>query len=404
MAELAILAGLAAAGYTFSRSDSTQAPTVLLPEVSRHSPYPPPSGAAYGSIASETNAPPPPNDDSIAAIMQEIAQGNGSRLEMAIDPTNQPIAGDRRFFFTSSKSQAYRPEVTQRKMELFTGANKITSSATGVWQPKRESGARFAPASGQAAVTSGGHGTMGVGYNRAEYERFLTQKQNNVVPTPQMQVGPGMGIPISQPAGNGYHYSLSRILPRNINQHRLNRDLKGRIGGGKSRVTNRSTMPNLVKSRPVKFWTLDRVPLAPGRATATAHTKRSKEPRFVCFGTKRDPEPTGYMGVATHALTKEGPLPAQQVRATRPESRCDDVWPLPSLNVTMHASTKPHGAYAKESFDCSRFINQQREQTFQKEGQGFIGGVTQHGTLPTTSYAMAPTKRSIKPSFGCKNT
>lgn len=398
--ELALIGALAAAGWALSTPATTS--KVKLPQESRFAPLPPPSGAS-GSIGSEVGAPPPPDDLTIAQIQQELAQGNASRYEAALDPSNQPIAGDRRFMFTSARGQNLRPETLQFKQELFTGALNAKTSETGTWRPKRESKPFFSVNTGFAPVTSDGKGTRGVTYNRREYEKYLTNKQHNVVPTPQVRVGPGIGIPIDQAAGNGFNYGLNRILPRNINEYRLNRDMHQRpAAGGTSVVPVRTSAPAMVKYRPVKFWTLDRRPLAPGRATVTAHDRRPEEPRAGCFGTKRDAEERDYLGIATHALTKEGPVPAHAVRATRPEARCDDPWPLPAINPTMHASTQPRGAYAKNSYDCNRFIRQQREQTVQKEGSGFVGGTTQRGTLPTTSYVLAPTKRALVPSFGCE--
>lgn len=403
--ELAILGALAAAGYVLSPSQdaSRRRGAVLLPKASAFSPFPPPSGASSkGSIAAEVGASAPPDDLTIQQLQQALAQDTGNRLALALDPSNQAIAGDRRFFMTSQKTQNYRPEIVQQKMELFTGAVNEKTSAYGTWRPKREITPMFSPDVGYAPVTSDGKGVQNVSYNREEYERFVSGKQNNVTPTQQVQVGRGIGIPLEQTAGNGFHYDMNRILPRNVGEHKLNRDMKPRVGGGYSRVSQRTAAMPVVKVGPVKFWTLDRYPLGPGRAAVTAHARRPREPRAVCFGTKRDAEERDYLGIATHALTKEGPVPAHAVRATRPESRCDDVWPLPSLNVTMRASTHPRGTYAKNVYDCSRMVNQNREKTVQKEGQGNVGGVTQKGTVPTTSFAMAPTKRALVPSFGCK--
>lgn len=398
MAELAIVAGLAVAGYSLARAE----PKVKVPKKSEFSPYPPPSGASRGSIAAEVGAPPPPDDHTIAAVQQRLALGNATRMEAALDPMNQAVAGDRRFFISSQRKQNNRSEQVQQKMELFTGALNADTSTYGTWRPKREVAGRFPVSTGYRPVTSSGKGVGGVTYNRADYERFLTNKQHNVLPTAQIRVGPGIGIPLDQPAGNGFHYDMNRILPKNVNAYRLNRDMPNRpAAGGASRVVNRPTVQPFTKFRPVKFWTLDRRPLAPGQAAVTGHRRRSKEPRAVCFGTKRDPEPRGYLGIATHALTKQGPVPAHKVRATRPETRCDDPMPLPPLNVTYRATTQPRGAYAKNSYDCNRFLRQQREQTVQREGQGNVGGVTQRGP-PNASYTLQLTKRALVPSFGCK--
>ena len=401
MAELALLAAMAAAGFALSRG-TTEATAARMPTASHFEAMPRPSGATLGSIALEVGARPPPDEGIAAMARQELAQNANTRLEAVLDNTNAPIAGDRRFVFTSAKSQAYRPEVTQRKMELFTGAMDAQTSATGQWKHKRETMPLFRPSAGYAPVTSSGVGIKGVSYDRSEYERFVSGKQNNVLPAPQVTVGPGIGIPLEQAAGNGFHNTINRVLPRNINEHKINKDMPGRVGAaGNSHVPVRQRAVPVSKNNTVKYWTLDRRPLAPGRATATAHTLHAREPRAGCFGTKRDAEERDYQGVATHALTKSGPVDAHLVRATRPEVRCDDPVPLPSINPTGSQFSRTPGGYTHASYDCNRFIRQQREKTAQKEGPGNIGGTLQRGTLPTVTYALQPTNRSLAPSYGC---
>lgn len=389
MAELVILGGLALAGYALGGGGSG------LGFVGGG------GGGVGGELGSAAGAPPPPDDARVRAAELAIAQG--AAIATPFDPSNAPIAGNRPVGAYSAGKQNFSEAVAQRKMELFTGAMNASTTPTGTWQHKKETLPFFNTNTGFAPVTSEGKGVGGVTYDRADYERFVSGKQNNVTPTPQIIVGPGIGIPNNQKAGNGFHYGMHRLLPANANAYRLNRAMPGRpVASGASTVPSRTLQGAMVHVRPDRFWTLERRPLAPGRATATAPQERSKEPRAVCFGTKRDPEARGYLGVATDALTKAGPIDAHLVRSTRTESRCDDPWPLPSINLSIPAAAAPRGAYATESFDCNRFIRQQREETgVQREGPGFVGGVTQNGALPETTFMLAPTKRALAPSFGC---
>jgi hypothetical protein len=175
-------------------------------------------------------------------------------------------------FFTSAKTQNTNSAVKQRKMELFTGNLLEETSKTGTWKHKVEADSMFKPAA-QGVVTSGG--TVGNPQGDADLDkaRMIQSKlQNNVLPTEQLRVGPGMAVGPDVAATGGFH-QFYRQLPLNVNEYKLTQ-LPGRPNHGASAVQRpESAQMVTVNHNPGSLnWTLEDRPMMATQAAALAHS------------------------------------------------------------------------------------------------------------------------------------
>lgn len=112
---------------------------------------------------------------------------------------------------------------------------------------------------------------------------YITNKMNNVNPNPWTRVGPGIGVGPNVPAYGGKH-QLFRVLPVNVNEHRLTQ-LPGRPAAPPaSSVSLGETRALGAKNRPEKVWTRE-----PARGTFKneAPPSRAQEVKGS-FLTKKD--------------------------------------------------------------------------------------------------------------------
>ncbi len=85
---------------------------------------------------------------------------------------------------------------------------------------------------------------------------YVTNKMNNVNPNPWTRVGPGIGVGPNVPAYGGKQ-QLFRVLPVNVNEHRLTQ-LPGRPAAPPaSQVALGESRAPVAKNRPEKVWTRD---------------------------------------------------------------------------------------------------------------------------------------------------
>jgi hypothetical protein len=83
---------------------------------------------------------------------------------------------------------------------------------------------------------------------------YITNKMNNVNPNPWTRVGPGIGVGPNVPAYGGKQ-QLFRVLPVNVNEHRLTQ-LSERPGAPPaSLVALGESRAPVAKNRPEKVWT-----------------------------------------------------------------------------------------------------------------------------------------------------
>ena len=281
-----------------------------------------------------------------------IARWNESRdpaFTGVIAPDTRP---DHLPYFRSERTRFSSDLEKQTKVELFTGALDVASSATGTNARKQETGALFAPELSRARVTSGG-AARNVAYDPDVRDRFVVSGiQNNVVPTEQIRVGPGVGYDPSIPAAGGFHNTF-RILPPNVNAYRLNSELPAVVAHGASRVSNRPADVELAQHTAPRFWTIKQRPLERTRAAITAATTRPIVSRELRCGNAKMGEGGPYFGGGARAgaqinertLTRPG---KQRVPTT-----------TAALNLTQ--SRDGIGGYAGARFDPQRLEAQKRE-------------------------------------------
>ena len=268
-------------------------------------------------------------------------------------------------FFRSERAQHTNDSVKQRRMELYTGAVDADTSATGTYRNKTEV-LRPHP-NNPVLVTS--EGTAGNAPEVRDVERYIvTQKHHNVSPVPQVRVGPGLGLGPNGASTDGFHPML-RVLPPNVNEHRLN-ELPGAVNHGFSGVTSGTHRRPVSKNRPeAPMATLCDRGLERGRAAYTAPTVQADAARpglgrmvgSVYFGGTGTATSAG----AVHKLDED-------------RLKSDHYTSTPAMNLTGAANGQ--GAFVGESYDPARFAAQQREQP---GSFGFVGGVA--GSARTTS-------------------
>lgn len=148
--------------------------------------------------------------------------------------------------------------------------------------------------------------------------------QNNALPFEQMRVGPGLDIESNISAGKqGFHYGTNRMQPNDVHVH--HRGQRGSVVPGKADIDKPTSLPNLRKLRPDRFYEISEEyqVSAPGRASSTAATARVEPlPRHTnrateSFGTG-PAVATGVLAVsdrvayenATDSSQRGQPLPA----------------------------------------------------------------------------------------------
>lgn len=179
-------------------------------------------------------------------------------------------------YFSSARAQATNNPLKQRRLELFTGAMDAGTSASGTWRKKAEVETMFRPQESAMPVRSGGSaGGVAVGADQARRYAAGLWRQNNILPAQQVRVGRGVGVDPGVPAADGFHPML-RVLPTNVGEYRKN-NLPGGVVPGAAAVPSRPAEVTLAKQRPESFWTIERYPVGPGRAAATAPTNRAEE-------------------------------------------------------------------------------------------------------------------------------
>ena len=133
-------------------------------------------------------------------------------------------------FFTSGKTMNTNPEMSQRRMELYTGQNLAGFSESGTYKHKVEATNLFGMTP-QGRVTSGGTVGNPAGDTELQKARSINaMTHNNVLPAEQLRVGPGLGVGPEVAATGGYQ-QFYRQLPLNVNEYKLTQ-LPGRLVPG----------------------------------------------------------------------------------------------------------------------------------------------------------------------------
>lgn len=362
--ELAILGAVGLLGYTMSEREP-RAPTKEQPVPKHRHAYP------WG-----------PGTE-VEKAMEADRRTTQARWEQSVEPHVTGVIGPNtkpgavQPYFSSAKKQHTNSEYKQRRMEMFTGATDMKTSQTGTYIKKREVPSMFKPEWTAGAVTfSGSQASSPFGIDQGA--RYIpSQKQNNVLPTQQIRVGKGLGVGPEVPASDGFHPML-RILPKNVNEHRLN-NLPGGVVPGGSAVATRPMTAQLAQFGPPRYWTQERRPTAATKAAVHAATERPEQLLAPCGGRMTGED---YYGTAGRVGSYVG-----VTQATR--DRNDNNPHMHETNVT--GAAHGIGAFAKAVHDPTRMEAQQREQLQQYDG------VLTGGRAPTSTelYLLPQTNRSL---------
>lgn len=241
--ELALLGGLAVLGYELSRPK----PLPDNPTKEDHTIYEL-NQQFERDVASRYH-------DPNVVRMERFTQGNG------VLDTAAP-------FFTSAKTQNSNSELKDRSLSTFTGQDRD------MFKHKVETTPMFHVGAGATYV----HGAPPTDIDRLKtYQSTLQNSQTkntNLLPFEQQRVGRGLGIPIDQSVGGGFHDHF-RILPDNVNSYRKN-TFDGRVVSGKSTVDQRTVLPSMRTGMDTKgVYDMDRRPLEPTRAMIDGPAIRS---------------------------------------------------------------------------------------------------------------------------------
>jgi hypothetical protein len=211
---------------------------------------------------------------------------------------------------------------------------------------------------------------------------WVSGLQNNVLPAPQVRVGPGLGLRADQTTGcDGFHPML-RVLPKNVGEYKKV-NLPGAVNHGFAPIAARDAKPGEPTRDPNAaggragagdsgplYWDMQRRPMQPSRAALTAPRVASEFPRDGSTATGHRPLHENYLGNPVGTVCGvSGPLTTQG-DATRDGNQA--LSPFPATNVTG-AATGPATLGAAD-FDPARF-QQQREQRPPELG-GPVAGVS----------------------------
>jgi len=320
--EVAILGGLALAGWFFKPRDRADDPPP-----SPTDPVPAPRDLVGATPGSEFNS------------TDEILRYNTGaikRFQQAQFPERTGVIAP---FFRDVRSQHTNPVTKQRTLETFTG-NDVT------WKPKREAERRFNPTP-QDIDSSGRPGnTPNYIKDQEMFRDSLTNVQSGTFPFQRENVGRGLGIGANEAAADNFHPML-QIVPPDGNSHK-HHEMPGRLSTtGASVNQERAFKPAIRHNRPPRVYTQDRYPMAKGRAAITAPTHRA-EHTSVAPPCHLDTE--HRVGVAY----REGGMPIA-AQMTRTDDRTTAIEP------TNLVGPDAPGAYVGAHFDPAKFDSLDRE-------------------------------------------
>lgn len=316
-------------------------------------------------------------------LMDEDRRATQARWEQSLQPhltgvvTPNTKPGGPMPYYSSDRKQHTNNAMKQRRMEAFTGAVDMNTSTTGTYIHKQEVPRMFDPKFTAGAVSFSG-GTAGTPFGADQSSRYIpSQKQNNVLPTQQIRVGKGVGVSPDVPATDGFHPML-RIMPQNVNEHRLN-NLPGTVVSGAAAIAARPATMEYVQSGPPRFWEQERRPTAATKAAVNAASERPAQLLAPCGGRLAGED---YFGAAGRGGTYVG-----ATQATR--DRDDNNACGHETNVTQ--AIHGVGAFAKAQHDMTRYNAQSREQAQQYEG--VLTG--EKGPKANELYLLPQTNRSL---------
>lgn len=284
--ELAILAGVAMAGYGLAASAKT------------------PNAVGQSDCGIQ------PMSENENALFDANFQASMHPQQTGIIPPEKQWAFDRQNkeltcqqlmgepgrgpFFRSEKTMASSDADKQQRLELFTGQLDACTSKTGTFRSKRESGPMFPMSMSAGKVTSSGRQAWPDLRGAQEEQVYqVGHKHDGVGPVNPIQVGPGLGLDPSVPAAGGFQ-QFYRVCPQNVDGYRKN-SLPGRIVPGHAPVGAGATIGAQRDQAKKPIWDLLTRPLQATRAAISGASQYGQ------YEENSKPElAEGYAGHAYH--------------------------------------------------------------------------------------------------------
>jgi hypothetical protein len=248
-------------------------------------------------------------------------------------------------YFTSGKTMNTNTDYKQRKMELFTGDVLDGTSVSGTYKHKKETNTMFGM-NPQGRVSSAG--TVGNAPGDAELQKarsVTARTHNNVLPTEQIRVGPGLGVGPEVAATGGFQ-QFYRQMPLNINEYKLN-TLQGGVVSGGTTMGGKGEIQQIssINHNPGALVTPydERPPLATPNGAILGRTEYGKQPRG-CAGLR--PFEDGYQGPSDSIVEGQQARYLDKTRG-RPRTGEGDTNPMINASGTS-GQYSGVGGYATE--------------------------------------------------------
>ena len=283
--ELLVLVGLAIVGRSRRAPTTTPVDPLLRPD-------------AY----------PFDDDNTVASARKDEQRLVSQSLQHATERTHaagETFHDNLKPFFRSEGTQNTNDNVKTTRMELFTGSMDVDASQTGTYQHKTERAPLF-------SVTEGVTNTTGTPVEGEETRlRHFTASQKrhgmSADPNARLQVGPGLGVGPETVAAGGFHpESVVRVMPDNVNEHRINQ-LENRVLAGGASVGSGQLGMSFVQNKEARLFAGDSRP--PQASAATVHAATQRATTVSTYDPKRGLE-TPYGGPGGDA-SGYAPVPGQ---------------------------------------------------------------------------------------------
>ena len=236
-------------------------------------------------------------------------------------------------YFTSGKSMNTNTDYKQRKMELFTGDVLEGTSVSGTYKHKREADTMFGMTPQGRVGSSGTVGNAPGDAELAKARSITARTHNNVLPSEQLRVGPGLGVGPEVAATGGFH-QFYRQMPLNVNEYKLT-TLPGAVVpggttmGGKGEIQQISSINHNPGALVIPYD--ERPPLATPNGAILGVTEYGKQPRG-CAGLR--PFEDGYQGPSDSIVEKPQ---AWYLDKTRGRPRTGEGDTTPMINLGGHS-------------------------------------------------------------------
>ena len=194
-------------------------------------------------------------------------------------------------FFGGKGTQNIDPEAQNYRLSVFTGQTNNPEEFRS--QPKRE----IAPFTDRTPNQTYIYGTPAENVSRNKERYWTSNKKQNILPTEQLRVGPGLNYGYEDTPRDGFHPKY-RPQFRNVDELRSYQPknvYRGRVISGKEQVQNRGIEGRVFKRRPDRYYINH-----PGRwfRTTGSYTGPQIREQFVAYTTDREKTSVDYTGIA----------------------------------------------------------------------------------------------------------